>query len=316
MEQSVGTYNAEAQKNIKASWDKFARVYDQFIQINTLQLFNTLLVHTHAHQRKRILEVACGSGMHSLYLAKTMLQRGAVLVSTDISEEMIGMYKEKFEGDEDFTQLKNNKLSIIKGDIENGFNPESYFEDGKRSVVAGLANNEALPFTDASFDCYLANLSLMLVDNHLNQLSEALRVTQPGATFGFTVWGRREFVQNMACVHDVFERNGVNIKKSPSGKTPYDLGKDPEALRAVMEGMGYKEIRMWYQKCNFAFKDPEEYVFSILEGTINKAVLSELPEEQAAKIRAEVREEYMKRMGGDHVMDPNHFECLIITAKK
>ncbi len=65
--------------------------------MNMLQGFITLAVHTRAHSRKRILEVACGSGMHTLYLAKTMLQRGAVVVSTDISEEMIKMSKKRFE---------------------------------------------------------------------------------------------------------------------------------------------------------------------------------------------------------------------------
>jgi tRNA A58 N-methylase Trm61 len=48
-----------------------------------------LAVHAGVARKKRILEVACGSGLHSLYLSKTMLKRGAVLVSTDISEEMM-----------------------------------------------------------------------------------------------------------------------------------------------------------------------------------------------------------------------------------
>jgi ubiquinone/menaquinone biosynthesis C-methylase UbiE len=35
--------------------------------------------------------------MHTLHFAKTMLQRGAVIVSTDISEEMIKLAMERFE---------------------------------------------------------------------------------------------------------------------------------------------------------------------------------------------------------------------------
>ncbi len=35
--------------------------------------------------------------MHTLYFSKTMLQRGSVVVSTDISEEMIKMSKNRFE---------------------------------------------------------------------------------------------------------------------------------------------------------------------------------------------------------------------------
>ena len=74
--------------------------------MNMLQGFTTLAVHTKAHQRKRILEVACGSGMHTLYFSKTMLQRGSVVVSTDISEEMIKMSKNRFE------DPKNDYLAI------------------------------------------------------------------------------------------------------------------------------------------------------------------------------------------------------------
>lgn len=62
-----------------------------------LQAFTTLAVHAAAHTKKRILEVGCGSGMHSTYLAKSMLKRGSCLVCTDISEEMIKLLKAKFE---------------------------------------------------------------------------------------------------------------------------------------------------------------------------------------------------------------------------
>ena len=81
--------------------------------MNTLQIFNVLCVHTGAHTKKRILEVACGSGLHSLQLAKTMLQRGSVLVSMDISEEMVNMMKGFFESEHaDFACIPSNKAFI------------------------------------------------------------------------------------------------------------------------------------------------------------------------------------------------------------
>jgi len=39
--------------------------------------------------RKKILEVGCGPGKHSLMLAKSFLSNGSVLVSCDISKGMI-----------------------------------------------------------------------------------------------------------------------------------------------------------------------------------------------------------------------------------
>lgn len=53
-----------------------------------------------------------------------------------------------------------------------------------------MANNELLPFADGIFDIYIANLSLMLVNNHLNQIQEAFRVLKKGSMAAFTIWGK------------------------------------------------------------------------------------------------------------------------------
>ena len=88
-----------------------------------------------------------------------------------------------------------------------------------------MANNESLPFKHETFDCYLASLSLMLVDNHLNMLREAFRVCKPGASLGFTIWGRKECNQNFEILDVVFEKHGLKPKVTPA-KTAYDLGKN------------------------------------------------------------------------------------------
>ncbi len=67
--ESENKVNQEVQKTIKTNWNAFAQAYDNFMHLYLLQAFTTLVVHTRAHSRKRILEVACGSGLHSLYLA-------------------------------------------------------------------------------------------------------------------------------------------------------------------------------------------------------------------------------------------------------
>ena len=54
--------NIEVQTAIKTNWNGFAHTYDSLMQLNMLQTFTTLAVHTAANTRKRILEVACGSG--------------------------------------------------------------------------------------------------------------------------------------------------------------------------------------------------------------------------------------------------------------
>ena len=105
--------NLEAQKPILKTWNDFARDYDHYLQISTLQGLVTLAVHTRFTEKKRVLEVACGSGMHSLFLGKTMLQRGAALVSCDISDEMIKLFKGKFEDPQnDYSVIPGNRLVV------------------------------------------------------------------------------------------------------------------------------------------------------------------------------------------------------------
>ena len=69
----------------------------------------------------------------------------------------------------------------------------------------------------------------MLVDNPFNMLSEALRVTSPNATFGFTIWGRKFNMVNFEILETVLYRHNL-LPDIPPIKTPYDINKDPNGL--------------------------------------------------------------------------------------
>ena len=50
-------------------------------------------------------------------------------------------------------------------------------EEGDDRLVFGcVADNMRLPFPDGHFDCYISNLSLMIVPDYLRQISECHRV--------------------------------------------------------------------------------------------------------------------------------------------
>lgn len=112
-----------------------------------------------------------------------MLKKGSALVCTDISDQMIEKTREKFANPEnEYTAFPTNRQEIEAKELAGAFDLESHlrcvdFKENERYVMGSIANNEMLPFKDATFDCYLGNLSLMLVDNYKNMLNEALRVT-------------------------------------------------------------------------------------------------------------------------------------------
>jgi hypothetical protein len=92
-------------------------------------------------------------------------------------EAKIQLLEEKFNKAE-FTKIDGNRVIVHKEEVEDTMDIEniSMNEKCERLVMALVANNECLPFKNESFDCYIANLSLMLVDNYQNMLKEALRV--------------------------------------------------------------------------------------------------------------------------------------------
>lgn len=172
-----------------------------------------------------------------------MLEKGATLVCTDLCPDMLIRAKDRFEKSE---WAQSNKVKFIMDEVEAGYDIETLRENESDRVVFGcLANNECLPFKDSSFDCYIANLSLMLVHNYRNQLSEALRVTQPGSPICFTIWGRSENTNEFDIFYEVMIKYGL-LPPDVRDTSPLRLSKDLNKLKAEMLEMGFANIHMWF----------------------------------------------------------------------
>ena len=59
--------------------------YAKTVEKFTLQSTITCAVMTNMMEADRVLEVACGPGLHSLHLSSQFLKKGGVLVSCDYS---------------------------------------------------------------------------------------------------------------------------------------------------------------------------------------------------------------------------------------
>lgn len=139
------------------------------------QPYITLATHTEAAKSNKILELAIGTGTHTLYLAKTLMQRGSTLVCTEISSKMLEFAHVKFKDPEnEFIVMPHNKIhfrlndeTLIDGKLK--LKIESLrigLESEDRLVYGLIANNECLPFEDSEFDCYISPLSLQLVHDY------------------------------------------------------------------------------------------------------------------------------------------------------
>lgn len=109
-----------------------------------------------ARKPRRILEVACGTGVVTRAMVKAL--PGAAIVATDLNPAMIDQAK-----------------AVTKGKVE-----------------WQQADALALPFPDASFDAVVCQFGVMFFPDRAKGYAEARRVLKPGGAFIFNVWDRIE----------------------------------------------------------------------------------------------------------------------------
>lgn len=101
----------------RSRWDKMSDWYANCVERFSVQSLSTCLEMTNARNADRILEVACGPGLHSETIAKGWLKSGgSLLVSCDFSKEMVTKTKARFAGSE-FVTIPGCK-SIIDNETD------------------------------------------------------------------------------------------------------------------------------------------------------------------------------------------------------
>jgi len=82
---------------------------------------------------------------------------------------------------------------------------------GTRQVYGCIADNMRLPFPSDHFDCYISNLSMMIVPNYQLQIKECFRVLKRGSYAAFSVWGRPERCLQFTCMQEASRRMGKEL---------------------------------------------------------------------------------------------------------
>ncbi len=120
--------------------------------IGGFEATNDLLSLCHVERAREVLNVGCGIGIGSVYLAK---KYGCHVVGMDISEKMIEWSRRRAQED----KVENN-VEFLIGDVLD------------------------LPFETGRFDVVFAESVLIFVDNKAQAIQECVRVTKPGGYVG------------------------------------------------------------------------------------------------------------------------------------
>jgi SAM-dependent methyltransferase len=161
----------------------------------TLQIIGELVCEAvDLRAGERVLDVAAGNGNASLAAAR----RFAIVTSTDYVPALLqrGRRRAEAEGLE---------------------------------VTFEVADAEALPYPDATFDVVLSTLGVMFAPDHERVASELLRVCRPGGRIGLASWTPRGFLGQL------FRTLGRHVPPPPGVRSPVLWGTD-DHLRELFPG--------------------------------------------------------------------------------
>jgi SAM-dependent methyltransferase len=134
-----------------------------------------------------------------------------------------------------------------------------------QDVAFQVADAEALPFADASFDVVLSTFGVMFVADHDTAAGEMLRVCRPGGTIAMANWTPEGFIGQ------VFRTIGRHLPPPPGARSPALWG-TREAIEAMF-GHGARSIELHSRSFAFRYRSPDHFVevFRTWYGPTHKA---------------------------------------------
>jgi ubiquinone/menaquinone biosynthesis C-methylase UbiE len=142
-------------------------------------------------------------------------------------------------------------------------------------IAFQVADAEALPFENASFDVVLSTFGVMFTPNHAQAASELMRVCRPGGKIGMANWTPEGFIGQ------VFKTIGQYVPPAPGMKSPALWGN-----KAHLEGLfGPKaDITTITRNFVFRYKSPKHWleIFRTYYGPVLKTFAAIEPKAREA----------------------------------
>jgi SAM-dependent methyltransferase len=222
---------------------------------------------------ERVLDVAAGNGNATLAAAR----RFALVTSTDYVSHLL---------DKAAARTRANGLT----------------------AEFRVADAEALPFEDASFDAALSTFGVMFTPNHERTAAELLRVVRRGGRIGLASWTPEGFIG------ELFRVVGAHVPPPAGIRPPVRWGE--ETYLVELFGRHATDIRCTRRTFNFRYRSPEHWIEVVRRyyGPTHKAFAA-LDGEDQGRLHADlVRLLESRNVGGpSSLVVPSEYLEAVIT---
>lgn len=250
-----------------SSWDEAAGDYEAHWEATTGYTLPRLVDHLAPREGLHALDVAAGPGTVTMALA----ERGARVSACDLSRAMV------------------ERLLARAGEL--GFSAQ---------VDARVADAQALPYPDRSFDAAASNFGVIFAPDVAAALAELVRVTRPGGRLAMTSWSLEA-------------RNGWSTLLEPDYEQVlgFALGPRPayrwgsvEEFVAALAAAGWGDLDVETVAFPAAVWEKPDDVAAALDSPATRMALAALDPAQADRVRAYVVERARVVFGGGPVSLP------------
>lgn len=224
---------------------------------------------------EKVLDVAAGNGNASLAAAR----RFAEVTSTDYVPELLEQGRRRAEAE-------------------------------RLRIAFQVADVEALPFDDASFDVALSTFGVMFAPDQKRSAAELLRVVRPGGRIGLANWTPEGFIGRL------FQVVGSFVPPPAGLRPPTAWGSEPQLVELF--GPQASDIRTERKLCMFRYASADHWIdfFRIYYGPMNRAFAALDHSRQHALYAAllELAREWNRSERGAFVAPAEYLEAVITRA--
>jgi SAM-dependent methyltransferase len=242
----------------------------------TLQIVGeTLAEATDVRADERVIDVAAGNGNATLAAAR----RFAHVTSTDYVPALLDKGRERA------------RAEVLP-------------------VTFQVADAEALPFADASFDVALSTFGVMFAPDHAKTASELLRVVRPGGRIGMANWTPAGFIGRL------FKVIGALVPPPAGLQSPALWGTEAHLERLF--GAGATTIQAQRRLFNFRYRSAAHFVqiFRDYYGPTHKAFAA-LDAAGQVKLEHDITAllEELNTAGAHSLVVPSEYLEIVITKR-